>query len=232
MKPSRFVAVPIIVATLLCSLAATASAATCTRIASDFALFSWNDVSKWDCGVVPGADDIAIIPASEGAFGPVANIALNEDITLAGLVMAGGRAEQIGSPEDLYQRPRNRFVAEFMGSSNIVAGTSLTKNGKALLQIGNVAVPRSGDAAADGRPMQFAVRPDAVGFDTDGLVPSSLIGTVVGSEFCGEYYRLHIETDDLGILASHIKTNTPPAIGTQGVLTWSAADMHQLSDDG
>jgi ABC-type Fe3+/spermidine/putrescine transport system ATPase subunit len=148
------------------------------------------------------------------------------------LVMAGGRAEQIGSPEDLYQRPRNRFVAEFMGSSNIVAGTSLTKDGKTFLQIGKAAVPRNGEAASDGRAMQFAVRPDAVGFDADGLGPSALVGTVVGSEFCGEYYRLHIETDDLGVLASHIRTNTPPAIGTQGVLTWSAADMHQLSDDG
>jgi ABC-type Fe3+/spermidine/putrescine transport system ATPase subunit len=123
-------------------------------------------------------------------------------------------------------------VAEFMGSSNIVAGTSLTKDGKTFLQIGKAAVPRNGEAACDGRAMQFAVRPDAVGFDADGLVSSSLVGTVVGSEFCGEYYRLHIETDDLGVLASHIRTNTPPAIGTQGVLTWSAADMHQLSDDG
>jgi len=147
------------------------------------------------------------------------------------LVMAGGRGVQLGAPEDLYQRPRNRFVAEFMGSSNIVSGTSLTVDGKTFLQIGKVAMSRGGDAATDGQAMQFAIRPEAVGFKAGGHVPNSLTGTVVGSEFCGEHYRLHIEADDLGTIASHVRTNTPPVVGTQGVLTWSAADMHQLSSD-
>ena len=148
------------------------------------------------------------------------------------LVMAGGRAEQLGAPEDLYQRPRNRFVAEFMGSSNIISGSSLTVDGMRSLQVGKVAIPRNGEAAADGHAMQFAVRPEAVGFKAGAPAPGQLVGKVVGAEFCGEFYRLHIEADGLGTIASHVRTNTPPTIGTQGVLTWSAADMHQLSDDG
>ena len=95
MKPSRLVAVPLLVGTLLFSLAANAAAATCTRLADDFTLFNWNDVSKWDCGFVPGPNDIAVIPGQDDFFDPVANIALNEDITLAGFVMEGGRIEGI-----------------------------------------------------------------------------------------------------------------------------------------
>ena len=39
------------------------------------------------------------------------------------IVMNGGRIEQIGTPEDIYNRPRSRFVADFVGSANLIAGT-------------------------------------------------------------------------------------------------------------
>lgn len=70
-----------------------ASAATCIRLAEDFTLFDWNNASRWDCGFVPGPTDVAVIPGQTDFFDPVANIALNEDITLAGFVMEGGRIE-------------------------------------------------------------------------------------------------------------------------------------------
>jgi ABC-type Fe3+/spermidine/putrescine transport system ATPase subunit len=39
------------------------------------------------------------------------------------IIMNGGKIEQFGTPEDIYDRPRNRFVADFIGSANIVEGT-------------------------------------------------------------------------------------------------------------
>ncbi|MEJ0020232.1 MAG: ABC transporter ATP-binding protein [Acetobacteraceae bacterium] len=39
------------------------------------------------------------------------------------IVMNGGTIEQIGSPEDIYNRPRSRFVADFVGSANLISGT-------------------------------------------------------------------------------------------------------------
>ena len=36
------------------------------------------------------------------------------------IVMNGGRIEQIGTPEDIYRRPRSRFVADFVGSANVI----------------------------------------------------------------------------------------------------------------
>ena len=38
------------------------------------------------------------------------------------IVMNGGRIEQIGTPEDIYNRPHSRFVADFVGSANLIAG--------------------------------------------------------------------------------------------------------------
>ncbi len=39
------------------------------------------------------------------------------------IVMNGGRIEQIGTPQDIYDRPRNRFVADFVGAANLIAGS-------------------------------------------------------------------------------------------------------------
>jgi iron(III) transport system ATP-binding protein len=39
------------------------------------------------------------------------------------IVMNGGRIEQIGTPEDIYNRPHSRFVADFVGSANLIAGS-------------------------------------------------------------------------------------------------------------
>ena len=38
------------------------------------------------------------------------------------IVMNGGEIEQIGTPEDIYNRPRSRFVADFVGSANLIEG--------------------------------------------------------------------------------------------------------------
>ena len=46
------------------------------------------------------------------------------------IVMNGGRIEQIGSPEDIYNRPRSRFVADFVGSANLIKGKVRGPSGK------------------------------------------------------------------------------------------------------
>ena len=51
------------------------------------------------------------------------------------IVMNGGKIEQIGTPQDIYDRPRNRFVADFVGSANLIIGAvrpGSTVNGAAI----------------------------------------------------------------------------------------------------
>ena len=67
----------------------------------------------------------------------------SEAMTTADLicVMNGGRIEQSGSPEDIYDRPRSEFVARFIGSANVIKGKTLDKShieidGKPLRLIG------------------------------------------------------------------------------------------------
>ncbi|MEM3421041.1 MAG: ABC transporter ATP-binding protein [Candidatus Hadarchaeum sp.] len=50
------------------------------------------------------------------------------------LVINGGRIEQIGTPEEIYNNPKTLFVSEFIGTTNIFKGTAVMKEGKAIFK--------------------------------------------------------------------------------------------------
>ncbi len=82
-------------------------------------------------------------------------------------VMNAGRVEQVDAAQELYEQPRTRFVAQFLGSSNLLAGTlqSLSATGAlvvtpvGLLKLGNPGRLASRQA---GQPLTLAIRPEKV----------------------------------------------------------------------
>ena len=79
------------------------------------------------------------------------------------VVMCDGRIEQIGAPLELYDKPDNLFVAQFIGSPsmNIVNGTLRLANGNTFVEAaGGMRWPISARAGADGQPVTLGVRPE------------------------------------------------------------------------
>jgi multiple sugar transport system ATP-binding protein len=79
------------------------------------------------------------------------------------VVMHDGRIEQIGAPLELYDRPDNLFVAQFIGSPamNVVNGTLRRSNGNAYVEAeGGTMWPLPAGAGADGQPVALGVRPE------------------------------------------------------------------------
>jgi putative spermidine/putrescine transport system ATP-binding protein len=80
-------------------------------------------------------------------------------------VMNGGHIEQIGPPNEIYDQPRTRFVAEFIGASNILEGRIERVNGcqiDILLEPGiHLQMPTT-RASQPGKAIQIAVRPSAM----------------------------------------------------------------------
>ncbi len=72
------------------------------------------------------------------------------------MVMNRGRAEQIGSPEDIYQRPGSEFVARFIGGTNILRGkrigADLVDCGVVVLRCGEGEFAAAGETAVSVRP--------------------------------------------------------------------------------
>jgi spermidine/putrescine transport system ATP-binding protein len=75
-------------------------------------------------------------------------------------VMDGGKLLQVGAPAEIYDRPRTRFVADFIGDTNLLAATA-EDHGHARLPDGTVI--RVGHDRASGTALTVAIRPEHVG---------------------------------------------------------------------
>jgi spermidine/putrescine transport system ATP-binding protein len=103
-------------------------------------------------------------------------------------VMQAGVIEQLGSPREIYERPATRFVAGFIGTSNLISGRADRVDGnRALISYGDegrviVPMPR---AVAPGDAIEVSVRPEKIDLHrgarpvTDGSVLAGVVTEVV-----------------------------------------------------
>jgi len=95
------------------------------------------------------------------------------------VVMHDGRIEQIGTPLELYDRPGNLFVAQFIGSPamNVVQGTVRRAGGAAHVEVeGGGSWPLDGGPGVDGQAVSYGIRPEHLTLASGGNgVPGQII---------------------------------------------------------
>jgi len=86
------------------------------------------------------------------------------------VVMLDGKANQIGSPIDIYERPQTSFVADFIGRSNILSGKIETNvNGKATLNAEGLLLPLVPNIVNSGAEVSVMIRPECVKLQKTGV---------------------------------------------------------------
>jgi putative spermidine/putrescine transport system ATP-binding protein len=167
-----------------------------------------------------------------------------EALTLADQVaiMRGGRLEQLGTPEEVYQAPASRFVAGFIGVSNFFRGRIDTREGStARVSTISGAVLLVKDCPLGEAEITVAVRPEAVivealsSASTDGL--NSLIGTVEQVVYRGFVSHIYLRLDNGETLIS-IQSNrpgseggAPPNPGSRVRARWDPASNRVVRDE-
>ncbi|RUT34812.1 ABC transporter ATP-binding protein [Arsenicitalea aurantiaca] len=111
-------------------------------------------------------------------------------------VMNLGVVQQVGAPAEIYRRPANRFVAEFIGKTNLLARDLLRQDEKAMVALGTgteLDVTGLVTPTASGR-IQVSVRPEAVRAASSGLR-----ATIVDETFLGSHsqVRARLETGEI-----------------------------------
>ena len=101
--------------------------------------------------------------------------------------MMGGRIEQIGSPQDIYQTPSSPWIASFVGDVNLIAGTAA--GDEAVTVIGSVPLA----AGADGF-LEVLVRPEDLSLTAGGP------GTVALTEYYGHDMMVTVEIEGAQVL--------------------------------
>lgn len=111
-------------------------------------------------------------------------------------VMKNGVFQQTGSPSDIYDRPKNAYVAQFVGSANILKGAAEYRDGKLAFSFGGSALPvfAEDDAPEAGAPLTLAVRSEYIEFgsENDAGIPA----VVKEKSFAGGMLRISLEASD------------------------------------
>src|SRR5690606_10969788 len=116
------------------------------------------------------------------------------------VVMNAGRADQIGTPADIYNRPATRFVAGFVGTLNLIEATVVDPAAHRV-SIGDqgVTLREALDDAKPGDAISLALRPEAGSIAPDARGDTALVGTVTSSNFLGSVIRTRMDVGGSGI---------------------------------
>ena len=136
------------------------------------------------------------------------------------VIMNGGHIEQLGTPSDLYERPRTAFVAGFLGVSNLLRGTVTGEDRVRLADGTEVHVPRE---TLNGRAgdVEIGVRPEKLRIG--GGEANSLSGVVTESAYIGVSTQYILDTP-AGPVTVYVQNDRPGgqvAAGERLTLSWS-----------
>ena len=137
------------------------------------------------------------------------------------VVMNEGIIQQIGSPVDIYNEPENRFVAKFIGESNIIEDAVMKKD--LLVSFDGFDFECVDKGFKDNEEVEVVLRPEDI--DIVDVEHSKIKGTVKSIIFKGVHYEIVVETKDRDYL---IHTTDYFEIGLNVGLTFGPEDIHVM----
>ena len=114
-------------------------------------------------------------------------------------VLDDGILQQVGSPMNLYDRPVNRFVADFLGTANLLEGrVEATSGGARFVATGGITLPLSGEGhgSGEGRTAMFRPQDASISEARDAAGATAFTGHVGHREFLGHLIRYTVAVDD------------------------------------
>ena len=141
------------------------------------------------------------------------------------VLMRQGRIAQVGTPRDLYDRPASRYVADFIGETNLLPGTVVENApGLVTLRMGDETTLRglSDAPLATGSEAWLTVRPEAIAL-CNGTPPAghnAVSGTVADAVYAGSALRVHVTLAGGRRLVANVPSGTNTTRGAPVTLAW------------
>ncbi|MDO6584997.1 ABC transporter ATP-binding protein [Salipiger sp. 1_MG-2023] len=153
------------------------------------------------------------------------------------VVMNKGKVEQDGTPEELYFHPATRFVAEFIGETNLLNGEMRGTDGGAVVMdwFGQTLRGHApGGVPMTGAPITASVRLERLGFHaTRPDCTNAVQGKVVGKTFLGSRMALDLMVEQAqgATLRAYVDADTGQSVGEAPVwIGWDESSMAVLRD--
>lgn len=150
-------------------------------------------------------------------------------------VMHRGKVEQLGSAEELYERPRTRFVADFIGTTNLLGGTveAVTMPMARLRLASGESCLIDGRGLAPGASVEVSIRPESIVLAPAGdQVPDGAVRARVEQvAYLGSNVQYHVRTaGGQSITAVAPKSGERYVVGTTVDATWAPGAALVLAD--
>lgn len=136
------------------------------------------------------------------------------------VVLNDGEIQQIGSPIDIYNEPENRFVASFIGDSNIIPGNMVRD---CLVRFDDIEFECVDKGFKPEEDIEVVLRPEDI--DIVPIEKSPLRGNVVSVVFKGVHYEITVETEKRNYI---IHTTDYHESGIAVGLTFNPEDIHVM----
>ena len=133
------------------------------------------------------------------------------------IVMSNARIAQIGEPRELYEAPRDRFVADFIGDANLVeAELGAHRGARTPLRLGGLDLELYHRGAAPG-PVRVAIRPESIVLKKENS--SGLRGTIRKAAYLGTHMEYTVEAPIGSLFVVDREVSRPMLAGTEVSIT-------------
>ncbi|WP_203074947.1 ABC transporter ATP-binding protein [Falsiroseomonas ponticola] len=154
-------------------------------------------------------------------------------------ILNHGKLVQEGPPAHLYEHPRTRFVADFLGKSNFLHGSvQESVPGGFVIGAGATRILQAvaeNHRPAHGSPVLLSLRPEKIALlNEDDAADNVVIGRIAAWSYLGAGYTLVVETPDLGALRVALPTWQAPIAPSEGLavrLGWSSTASVPVVED-
>ena len=152
-------------------------------------------------------------------------------------VMSNGDVQQLGAPTEIYERPTNRFVAEFMGRSNLLSGTVVARHGdRVTVDFAGMQADASGAGLCMGSTVAVMIRPEKVAIRAAVANSSGMTGIIKNAVYLGSVVHFDIELASGPIVQVMRQNPTDPALaglstGTRVAVTVPAEAVYVLGEE-
>jgi len=147
------------------------------------------------------------------------------------VVMHQGVADQVGTPFEIYNRPATRFVAEFVGTLNLI-DASVVDASAGRIRVGNVpvALNRALSAGANDK-ISLALRPETIALGRQEGRNVVLSGRIAEVHFLGSVIRIRVNVGDhvVSLDTFNRPDAPPPAVGSTVEISVSEQDLLVLA---
>ena len=145
------------------------------------------------------------------------------------IILNNGRLQQIGSPTEIYDRPQNRFVADFIGEANLLDAEIRKENEHFIVELSdlNIQFDAPLGMALDPGKMTISIRPEMLWLDSETNVAPGIEGQIEELIYVGESTKYIVKVLDKQVVIKQPKRTDTGRFskGDQVTILFNIADM-------